>query len=641
MRKIALILVLSTVLTAHPLQAAPKRGDVLPSFALAATDGKRLTQKTLQDTDLGILFFFSTSNCPVCLQGLEQLRTIAAEHEDDSMRILALGKQDLATLKRTVPVAGENFHVLAADVATLARYNAEYVLPTTYVTGPRGEVIKVLQGGGASTEAMLLSLAETQLQRKKAPVAGKLFAAAEKAGAGSLAQAGKAYSLMRQGKVDEAEQQFMALASSKDRESQLRGLEGQAEVHLARGDAATALKTAEAVLAQSPKRAAANLIRARALHKQGDEAQTERALAAATKEDADADFAFQKSAAHLAQGNLLRGKQPQIALASLRTAAKENPHSLEALSNLGALQKSLGNPAQALESLTKAQALAPADKLLHSLMVQAQEAIAQQQDLHKQRYIDDTVKDLVARFKEQQTRKAQAPGDDWTSPPMVVSILGFREEGPTDLDGRIGLDSALEHELQSALLARGVQVVDRALIDKLLAELKLGSSDLADPETQLQLGRIMAARLIATGSILQGATPRTAMRLIDTETTGIALSTTGKSGNEPDPAALSGQLADAVLRTLKDKYPLKGRIARVDSGQVIVNLGKRHGVTAGQLFNVLGKPEPVELNGKILGYRESRLGELQVTEVQDGLAYAKALGDAKALEKNQRVVQKD
>ncbi|MEW5788361.1 MAG: tetratricopeptide repeat protein [Pseudomonadota bacterium] len=633
-------LILASLFLAQAAWAAPKKGETIPPFSLVSTAGGKVTQKALEDTDLGIVYLFSTQDCPVCLTGIQQLREIAAKHPQDNLRVIAMGKQDLDTLKKALPVAGGNIQVVAADAGTLALYNAQYVLPTTYVTGPRGEILSAMQGGGASTQAVLVTLAEKQLQRKKPAIAKDVFESAEKAGGGSLAQAGKGYSLLKDGKLDEAEKVFTALLSSKDKEAALRGREGLAETLLAKGQADAALKEADAVIALAPKRVAANLIRARALNQQGDNAKAEHSLAVATKEDADGDFSFQKADAALAQGNLLRKKEPKIALASFKTAMKENPHSVEAVSNLGALMTETGDPKQALETLRKAQALDPGDKLLHGLMRQAQEAMAQKQDLERQRYIDETVKDLAARFKEQKARQAQAPaGDDWTTPPLVVSVLGFREEGPVSLSGRIGMEGVLQHELQGALAAKGIQVVDRALLDKLLAELRLGSSELADPDTQLKLGRILAARLTAVGSVRQGDNGQASLRLIDTETTGIALSTSDKVGGNPDPAALAGKMADAVAQALRDKYPVKGRIAMVEGDKVILNLGKKHGVAAGQQFNVLGKPEPVELNGKILGYKESRLGQLQVTEVQDGLSYAKVVGQPGAWEKNQRVIQ--
>lgn len=642
MRMKPIALALTLMLGGSAALAAPKKGDALPAFSLESTTGTKVSQKALESTDLGIVYFFSTQNCPVCLSGLEQLKQIATKHPNDDLRILAMGKQDMATLKKALPVSGKNIQILAADPDTLARYNAQFVLPTTYVTGPGGQILNAMQGGGASTETMLVTLAEKQLQRKKPGIAKDIFDSAEKAGGGSLAQAGKGYSLLKEGKLDEAEKVFAALAKSGDKEAALRGREGLAETLLAQGKAGDALKEADAVIAQAPKRVAANLIRARALNQQGDSAKAEQSLAVATKEDAAGDFSFQRAEANLAQGNLLSKKAPQIALASFKTAARENPHSVEAISNLGALQTATGDPKQALETLKKAQVLDPGDKLLHGLMRQAQEAMAQKQDLERQRYIDETVKDLATRFKEQQARKAQAPSDDWTTPPLVVSVLGFREEGPASLTGRIGLEGVLQHELQAALAAKGIQVVDRALLDKLLSELRLGSSELADPDTQLKLGRILAARLTAAGSVRNAENQgQASMRLIDTETTGIALSVSEKMAGAPDPAALAEKMAAEVAKAIRDKYPMKGRIALVDGDTVALNLGKKHGVAVGQQFNVLGKPEPVELNGKILGYKESKVAQLKVTEVQDGLAYAKASDKTGALEKNQRVIQKD
>jgi hypothetical protein len=87
-----------------------------------------------------------------------------------------------------------------------------------------------------------------------------------------------------------------------------------------------------------------------------------------------------------------------------------------------------------------------------------------------------------------------------------------------------------------------------------------------------------------------------------------------------------------------EQYPLKGRVVSADAQQVIINLGKKHGLKAGQSFNVLGQGEPIELNGRVLGHRDTVLGRLTVTQVDELLAYAR-LSDAKAPPaKNLRVI---
>ena len=635
---LAMALALTLNGTASFSAAPPRKDDPLPPFSLKSTAGPSVAQSVFNKAEIGILYFFSTQQCPTCVSGLEQLERLAAQYDDQGMRIVAVGKQDLESLRKVFPKT--RVDILSADANTLALYNAQHILPTTYLTRPGGVISTVMQGGGASTEAMLVRVAERQLQRQKPGVAQALFESAEKSGGGSLAKAGTGYSLLKAGKLKEAEAVFSGMANGHDKEAVLRGKEGLAEVALARNDLATAEKLADDVLKNAPRRVNAHLIKSRILSLTAGATKAEPALTEATRDDADADFSFQKADAHLAKGNLLSRKAPEIALTSFRAAAAENPHSVEAVSNLGAMQNALGNPRQAAESLKRALELAPGDKLLHSMMRQVQESMAQQQDLEHQRHIDATVKELVARFKEQ-TARPKATADEWTSQPPVISVLGFRDETGPSLSGRLGLEGGLQHELQRALMSKGVNVVDRALLDKLLAELRLGSSELADPETQLKLGRVMAARLIATGTLRRDKLAQANMRLIDTETTGIMLAASDRLTNSPDPIAIAEKQASEIVAMLHAKYPVKGLIALAENGNVIVNVGKKHGIQPGWLFNVLGTPEPIELNGKVLGYRDKRLGEIQITEVQDGLAYAKVVGTPFAAAKNQRILLKE
>jgi len=224
----------------------------------------------------------------------------------------------------------------------------------------------------------------------------------------------------------------------------------------------------------------------------------------------------------------------------------------------------------------------------------------------------------------------------------VVSILDFNSSGSPEILGRIGMDKLFLQALSDQLQARHVAVVDRALLDKVMAELKLGSSDLADPDTQLKLGRILAARLIVTGSLVDlGAEKLVSVRAVDTETTAIALSSSLKEKPVFEPISAAESLAQSIANMLAAKYPIKGRIADSADDRFIINLGSKHGVTVGSLFNVLGKPEPIEFNGKLLGYKDSKAGELEVVDVQDLFSYARTVGQKGGFAKNDRIIAKD
>jgi len=456
-----------------------------------------------------------------------------------------------------------------------------------------------------------------------------------------IARAERAYDQLRQGKLDDAERIFRALASASHLEVVLMGREGLAEVQLARGDSNAALAEANDIIAKAPTRSAAYLIRGRALAASGQAQAGQAALTQAASQQTAADFSWQKANALVAIGNVQRKQDPKAAIASYERAAREDRQSVGALSNLAVVLNESGQPGKARAVLERAQALDPGDAMTLALLRQTQESLADEQDRARQQYVDEAVKELAARFRAPAPRPASAgSADDWTSPALAVSVLPFQDQTLPGAAGRIGLETLVQQEVIRELQARGFTIVERRLLDKVLAEVKLGSSELADQDTQIKLGKVLAARLMVSGTLSsQGPGVAAAVRAIDTETTQLAMVKAEKPAPGAfNPTALAASIAQSVAQTVADKYPLKGRIVSVDGQQAIINLGKKHGVTAGQSFNVLSRGEPIELNGRILGYKETRIAQLTVTEVQDLLSYGRIGETRGALEKNQRII---
>ncbi|NIO19366.1 MAG: hypothetical protein GTN76_01120, partial [Candidatus Aenigmarchaeota archaeon] len=80
-----------------------------------------------------------------------------------------------------------------------------------------------------------------------------------------------------------------------------------------------------------------------------------------------------------------------------------------------------------------------------------------------------------------------------------MSFVDFQEKG--GLSERDGFSTVLAMQLTYYLNTSGrLKVVERALIERLLEELNLGSLDLADTETALKLGKVLAAKIIVTGT---------------------------------------------------------------------------------------------------------------------------------------------
>jgi tetratricopeptide (TPR) repeat protein len=455
-----------------------------------------------------------------------------------------------------------------------------------------------------------------------------------------IARAERGYELLRLRQLDDAERIFRALAGMSHPEVVWMGREGLAEVLLARGDTQSALSEANDIIAKAPTRSAAYLIRGRALSAGGQAPAAQAALQQAAGSQTTADFSWQKANALVAVGNGQRKQDPQSAIKTYEKAARENPQSVEALSNLAVTLNETGQAARAKSVLERAQALDPADALTAALMRQTQEALAEEQDRARQAFVDDAVKDLVARFRNPPPRPAAAGApDDWTSPVLALSVLPFQDQTQPGAFGRVGLEAAVQQELIRELQSRGFTIVERRLLDKVLAEVKLGASELADQDTQIKLGRLLAARMMVSGAVgSQGAGLTASVRAIDTETTQLAMVRSERNSGNANPTELAVTVADQVARVVQEKYPLKGRIVSVEGGQAIINLGKKHGLVAGQSFNVLSRGEPIELNGRVLGFRENRIAQVTVTEVQEQLAFGRVSEVKAPLEKNQRVI---
>jgi len=617
-------------------------GERLPAFEARALDGAAISDKVLAARPGAILFFFSKGDCRTCLASLAALEAAAAHARPDALTVVAFGTGGAEPLAGLAQGAPANFHFVAADAALLKRLRIAESWPTTLVTGGGGEVVASVAGGAASPDAMLLAVADSLQQGGAGAAAKALYAAVGGAGVDAvIARAGEAYAMLHDGDVAGARAAFDALAAAPGRDAAARGKEGVAEVLLAQGDADGALHAADQALALFPNRAPAMLVKAKALVATGKVDDAQALIAAAGGDQAVADFGWQRAAVVVAQGNLLRRSAPAQAISAYQKARLDNPYAADALSNQGVVMMESGRAQDAFDLLKREQALDPGDRVAQALLRQAQDALAQQTDLARQKYIDGAVAELVTRYRELKGRKPAA-ADDWTSPPVVVSILDFKNSGAPEILGRIGMDKVFLQALSDQLQARHVAVVDRALLDKVMAELKLGSSDLADPDTQLKLGRILAARLIVTASLAElGGDKLVSLRAIDTETTSIALSSSQRQRQGFEPIGAAEGLAQSIAAMLAAKYPMRGRIVGTEADRVIINLGAKQGVAAGAQFNVLGKPEPIEFNGRLLGYKDSRIGELEVVDVQDLFSYARANGPAGAFAKNDRIIAKD
>lgn len=268
---------------------------------------------------------------------------------------------------------------------------------------------------------------------------------------------------------------------------------------------------------------------------------------------------------------------------------------------------------------------------------------------------------------------------------MQMQMLGFETKAPNL--GKVAADQLILKLVQSGK----VTVIERSAIDKLLAEQNLTNSDRTDAATAAKLGKILGVDGIVLGSITQydfedkmtggggsrlggfggmsmnakhdyRARVKLTARLVRPDTAEVLevaegfgeivkknvkvdMRDTGRmqaammGGNASVPemneamekalTALSGELETDFARLPARTNVVDGLVAdAADSGRLVLNVGTRNGVKAGDVLEVwrVGKEIRDPATGRVLLRDDTLLGEAVVTKADDGYAIAEYKG---------------
>lgn len=594
--------------------AAPEIGDTAPQFELSDLHGKSLQLTNIKAPLVAVSFFAPFSKASE--ESLMTLQDLVVKYGDKQLVALAITKAPESKVKDFVAKKGITLRVFVDKGEVSHAYGAEYILPTTYVLGPQVKILDKVQGGGASGNNLLVVLAERELERKNIKIAQALAEKAiEKSKNDPRPRAILGYAKLKEGRIDEAERDFHEMVRSKG-EAAILGKEGLAHVYWKSGNEEKAWQLANDV----KERGSVHTIKGDILYAQGktDDAVNEYKLA--TGKDA---FGFHKASSLNKLGRIYaKNEKYNDAQKLYDRALKVDPYAIEVLSNKGVLFGKQGKWDRARRAYKKALTLDPKDEISLSLLKKAEEMLKLARESKRADRIDRLVKDLVKRYKEQKGKAASS--DQWTSRPMILAFLNVDEKGL--LTERAGIPEILVDSLGAEITKSGrVKVVERALLDKLLGELNLGSSELADPNTALRLGKVLAAKLLATGTVInQSRNDFFTLRMIDSETSAIPIVYS-------TPINTSGlgrrihKISSELLKRIVEKYPLKGYVIRKEGDQVLVNLGTEQGVRKGMRFALLGRAREIVFKGKKLKRKSQKVGEIEISEVEPEVSYGRLI----------------
>lgn len=238
------------------------------------------------------------------------------------------------------------------------------------------------------------------------------------------------------------------------------------------------------------------------------------------------------------------------------------------------------------------------------------------------------------------------PADIPTIYPLAVFPFQERGTGVKDYGGKIS-------DLLNGFLSAdpNLMLVDRAELDKMLAEQHLSASGVADPAQAAKIGQLTGAKMIVTGSVFTaGKSLYITSKIISTETTRVVAETV-KGNDTDDIGTLSEQLAEkisariakdsAILvpkpETIKDQIAdLKAKLGDAVRPVLTVNITERQvGLPtidpAAQtemsyiaketgfkvLENSIGvKPQPIKIVGEGISEFACRIGDLVSTRAR-------------------------
>ena len=300
-----------------------------------------------------------------------------------------------------------------------------------------------------------------------------------------------------------------------------------------------------------------------------------------------------------------------------------NPSS-EAYTSKGMMMEKAGRLDEAVSYYEKALKENPNDSFASVFLKEAKRKVGIAHDRERQEKIDALVQDLLKASREKGMRPKET--DTWTSRPLTLTFFPLERKGGL-ASSREGEEEYIVLELTSSLQSEGgIKVVEREILDKLLQELKLSTTKLVDQETSLKVGRILAARMIGTGSIVQmGSKSMLTLKFIETETTRVIVAFSKGIEQSKDMDALMKKIAQETISKLKKEYPLRGKITSIEGDKVTINIGSDEGVRKGLSMRILGKN------------KEEEMGFIEITSVNPSQSQAKVIKKIKDLVPGARI----
>lgn len=178
--------------------------------------------------------------------------------------------------------------------------------------------------------------------------------------------------------------------------------------------------------------------------------------------------------------------------------------------------------------------------------------------------------------------------------------------------------------------------------EKILREQGFNNSDLVDPKQAVEAGKLLSARYIVIGNVIDVSinriiadtvNVRVQLQIVEAETGLVKLSKSfdetvtkfGKSETIHKREAFQSvmkKISPLFVRELERTIPIEGLVAKLYKMRVYLNVGSEQGIQAGQIFDIYTEDEPIkDASGEVLSYIKLIRGRLRVIEVESNVSW--------------------
>ncbi len=203
---------------------------------------------------------------------------------------------------------------------------------------------------------------------------------------------------------------------------------------------------------------------------------------------------------------------------------------------------------------------------------------------------------------------------------IKIAVLDFHKKDVSTSEKNIG--SVVNEWFITALVKDGrFEIVERGLIQNIFEEQNLSLSGHVDTKNATKIGKILGAKLLVTGSILdfQNRFELNA-RLIDVETGTIIAA---ESLRNIDPATIEDDV-NSITTLLINAIPLEGYVVKRNDNIITLDLGINSGVKKKMHFLVFEKGEKLihPVTGKVLDIEIIKKGIVTVNKIKEKISEA-------------------